>query len=183
MIKISKTPIQTSDNFAIVGQFLVLAFLSLAMVIWASASVAQEESQPLPKSGDYKATANSTGYYLVTGLGEGIKSSVFRWSITLQNVAGEGFLHNITGECFALVVFESGMSNQTGWCRYTDADGDLFYEQFQHDGILGEGGGKAIGGTGKYEGITATHHYAFDPLADEDEIESVAIRSGSFSFD
>ena len=190
-MKSLRLPILDSTRHNLWCLLAVFALMAIVLVFPTTDGKAEEPattskdtgSNTFQGSGSYEANANSTGYYLVTGLGEGIKSSVFKWSIHLTNVEGEGFLHDATGECFALVVFESDLSHQTGWCRYSDADGDLFYEQFEHDGILGKGGGKAIGGTGKYEGVTSSHHYEFDPQADEDEIDSVATRAGTYSFD
>lgn len=134
--------------------------------------------------GAYASTTNSVGRFKVVGIAQGIAAALYEWEITLTNDAGEGFLHDVSGECVGLGLYEEGMDHQSGYCTYTDADGDKFYERYEHFGIVGEGKGWSLGGTGKYVGIETTHSYRFDGFdaPEGSNFRSVAKRSGIYKF-
>ena len=135
----------------------------------------------------YAATAKSKAFFRVVGTGgeDKLKAGLFEWKIVMENDTGEGFLHGVEGNCLGLVLYDGDMDHQSGYCKYVDGDGDVFYERFEHYAELGEGRGEGIGGTGKYADIKSTHQYSFEALTTEDEeqeIDSVARRVGTYRY-
>lgn len=175
-----ETEIKTSNKF----YYSSMIFMLIGILI-ATPTRGDEQLSVAPgMAGDYSSTTKSTGRFQLVGIGEGISAALYEWKITMSNDAGEGFLHNVPGECVGLGLYEEGMDHQSGYCTYTDGDGDKFYERYEHFGIVGKGKGWSLGGTGKYEGIETTHTYRFDAFSAEEgsHFESVAKRSGNYKF-
>jgi hypothetical protein len=74
----------------------------------------------------------------------------------LMNTAGSGFGHQMTGRSGTLQrLHGANVIESNGNCVYTDADGDMLFEQFER----GPGDTFTTGhwtGTGKYAGVTST---------------------------
>jgi len=159
-------------------------FLTIFLFSPVPAFAEEQKSAANGHQGDYSSTAKAIGRYQFAGIGEGISAALYEWKITMTNDSGEGFLHNVPGECVGLGLYEEGMDHQSGYCTYTDSDGDKFYERYEHFGIVGEGKGWSLGGTGKYDGIETTHDYKFDAFSAEEgsHFESVSKRTGTYKF-
>ncbi len=109
--------------------------------------------------------------------------------MTAVNVAGSGFLHNMTGRCTVAPILDGGaktVENQ-GYCEYLDADGDRVVERWQVPvqavGATVQGTGEWIDGTGKFAGIGG--QFAFRarrlPAASEGVAQFVGEKVGSYA--
>lgn len=178
-------PVLKPSRRAIKGILIAPVLIVLIGILAAipARSVGQDTAEP-GMAGDYSSSTSSIGRFKVVGIAQGISAALYEWEITMTNDAGEGFLHNVPGECVGLGLYEEGMDHQSGYCTYTDTDGDKFYERYEHFGIVGEGKGWSLGGTGKYEGIEATHKYRFEGFdaPEGSNFKSAAKRSGSYKF-
>lgn len=60
----------------------------------------------------------------------------------------------------------SGAYANTGWCAWSDKDGDLIFEHWDGSASSGDamliGSGRLTGGTGKFAGITGTLSWRYD---------------------
>ena len=75
-----------------------------------------------------------------------------------------GFLHQVPGYCIGLGIYEAALDHEQGYCASRDSKGDLYFERYEHYGQVGRGSGSAIGGTGKYDGITGSHEHWFEAI-------------------
>ncbi len=132
--------------------------------------------------GTYSGTAESVGSFEVVQLTEGVGAAVYRYEITLHNTGESSFLQGVLGHCIGLGIYESALDHESGYCVFRDSDADLYFERYEHYGQIGRGSGSAIGGTGKYDGITASHEYRFDAVntPDATEFTSTAQRTGRY---
>ncbi len=103
---------------------------------------------------------------------------MYRYEIKLDNETS-GFLHQVPGYCIGLGIYEAALDHEQGYCAFRDSKGDLYFERYEHYGQVGRGSGSAIGGTGKYDGITGSHEYRFEAIdPDATQFVSKAQRSG-----
>jgi hypothetical protein len=97
-----------------------------------------------------------------TGLYEGV--------LTATNAEGHGLLHNLTGRCMGKFEIDAsaGTFEQHGNCVYTDADGDMIWEQFDFErqplAPVQIAAGRWIGGSGKYDGLRGEFEIRVRPL-------------------
>ncbi len=153
-------------------RLVTVALLALAVGVGAG---------ELARIGTYSGTAESVGSFEVVQLTEGVGAAVYRYETTLYNTGESGFLQGVLGHCIGLGIYESALDHESGYCVYRDSDADLYFERYEHYGQVGRGSGSALGGTGKYEGITASHEYRFDALnPDATEFTSTAQRKGRY---
>ncbi len=110
----------------------------------------------LPKKGTYSTTWTFSGPYKVIEVGKDKTSWMAGFTFIVWNNAGEGVLHDMSGDCNGLGVGETG----NGYCALVDADGDKIYWAF-HDVGGGKGNATLDGGTGKFEGIKGSEDYTF----------------------
>ena len=104
----------------------------------------------LPKQAAYTVT------YTVAGttpaayeVGGGKWSFIFDSRLITMNDAGSGLFHNMTGRCIGSGIGDS----LTGYCLFTDKDGDKFVETIGRQMGASKGTGTLSSGTGKYKGI------------------------------
>ena len=110
----------------------------------------------LPKKGTYSTTWAFGGPYTLVEIGKDKSSWMSEFTIIVWNNAGEGILHDMSGNCNGLGDEETG----NGYCAFVDADGDKIYWAF-HDVGTGKGNATLEGGTGKYSGIQGSEDYEF----------------------
>jgi hypothetical protein len=75
---------------------------------------------------------------------------------------GEGLGHNISTSC--IVVTDTGAGMSSGYCTFTDLDGDQTFIKFERSAAIGVASDKPgkwqyTGGTGKYTGISGSGTY------------------------
>jgi hypothetical protein len=133
--------------------------LTVAGVSLAASAAPGFAAGDLAKSGQFalrytlfNPTTSAFGSVARGGAADQGVSGAGGWIAWLLNSDGkDGFGHKLTGKCTELYrVNSTGYDFLTGNCVYTDADGDMLYEQF--DGLKGAW----TGGTGKYAGLTGT---------------------------
>ena len=110
----------------------------------------------LPKKGTYSTTWTFSGPYKLVEIGKDKSSWMADFTLVVWNNAGEGVLHDMSGDCDGLGVGETG----NGYCALVDTDGDKIYWAF-HDVGGGKGNATLDGGTGKFAGIKGSEDYAF----------------------
>jgi hypothetical protein len=125
------------------GVFFAVLLVSLTMTAgWA---------QSLPKQGTIDATYTAAGSD-VREIGVSGDDVVYLYESTLLMTSNNKtpLMHNVTAHCV-----ESGFSAGagSGYCVYSDKDGDKFVEAFTHPKGSTSGKGSLSSGTGKYKGI------------------------------
>ncbi len=110
----------------------------------------------LPKKGTYSTTWTFSGPYKVIEIGKDKVSVMADFTLVVWNNAGEGVLHDMSGDCAFLGAGETG----NGYCALVDADGDKIYWAF-HDVGGGKGNATLDGGTGKFAGLQGSEDYTF----------------------
>lgn len=107
--------------------------------------------QTLPKQGQIEATYTASGAD-VRNISVSGDDAVYLFESTLlmTNNSKAPLMQNVTARCV-----EAGFSagTATGYCVYSDKDGDKFVEAFTYQGGSTTGKGTLGSGTGKYKGI------------------------------
>jgi hypothetical protein len=134
-------------------------------VLAGPTSAQQAAPEPLPRSGDFSLIytfVNPEPWFAVPRAvdASGAPTAIATVATNiawLMNAAGSGFGHQMTGQCSSFTRLEGTTTLENyGNCVYTDAQGDKLFEEFNR--LPGETvtTGHWVGGTGKYEGVTAT---------------------------
>lgn len=137
----------------------------LAALLFAALAAAPEllAQAQLAKSGTYTLRDGwtSTGRAIELGPGHIYWVGEFKGAgqINLQGVR-----KHYAGDCSAANDIVEGTANPSGYCRFTDQDGDIIFVKF--GGRFPAGGpmigkGEFIGGSGKYKGIRSTQGHSF----------------------
>ncbi|SAK43644.1 hypothetical protein AWB79_00703 [Caballeronia hypogeia] len=129
-------------------------------------------AEALPKQGAIEATYVATGND-VRELKAGGDDAVYLFESTLlmTNNQKTPLMHNVTARCV-----EAGFSasSATGYCVYTDKDGDKFVETYSYPGGSTSGKGTLGAGTGKYKGIEGKF--------DWQQVQVLPADKGSYSY-
>ena len=150
--------------------------LSLALFAAFGASALAGE---LPKQGTYSTTWTFSGPYTLLEVGEDEWAWISNFTLVIWNNAGEGFLHDMTGDCIEI----GGPDRQTsGYCTYTDADGNKIFEAYTEE-EEGKGTATYRGGTGKYAGLQGggEYEYTFTPDTPEGTFHGYGGDEGSYT--
>lgn len=141
------------------GLCLVCVALTGAIALAASAA-AQDKSETLPQSGNFKTHAGFKVIGTVTKIADNhTMGNGTAWGVAYDD-AGHGVLHMGTAMCpnFSEVI-GSKLSEQ-GECTWSDRQGDKIFTRFSATGDVKSGavtGDQTIhGGTGKFAGIEGT---------------------------
>ncbi len=118
----------------------------------------------LPKQGTHSYSWTFSGPYEVIQVGEDEWAWVAHYTMASWNDAGEGLFHNMSGDCIGVGLGEE----ESGYCTYVDADGDMIFEAWQGTGA-GTGTDTLLGGTGKYVGLQGTAEYEYVYFPDNPE--------------
>jgi hypothetical protein len=124
----------------------LLALPVLSLMAGASAAWAQT----LPKQGNIEATYTASGAD-VRNISVSGDDAVYLFESTLLMTNNKSpLMQNVTARCV-----EAGFSagTATGYCVYSDKDGDKFVEAYTYQGGSTTGKGTLSSGTGKYKGI------------------------------
>jgi hypothetical protein len=128
-----------------------IAALFVSGVVMAAPLSSNSWAQGIPKQGTIEATYTAAGAD-VREIGVGGDDAVYLFESTLlmTNNNRTPLMQNITARCV-----EAGFSagSGTGYCVYSDKDGDKFVEAYTHPGGSTSGKGTLGSGTGKYKGI------------------------------
>lgn len=134
-------------NNSNVGKSIALLVTGFASVSFASLAPAQT----LPKQGRIEATYTAAGSD-VRNISVAGDDAVYLFESTLlmSNTGNSPLMQNVTARCV-----EAGFSagTATGYCVYSDKDGDKFVEAFTYQAGTTTGKGTLGSGTGKYKGI------------------------------
>ncbi|MDR5741512.1 MULTISPECIES: hypothetical protein [unclassified Caballeronia] len=129
------------------GRFLTFSMAGVAAAMWTSLAWCQS----VPKQGTIEATYTASGAD-VRNLTVSGDDAVFLFESTLlmTNNNKSPLMQNVTARCV-----EAGFSagSATGYCVYSDKDGDKFIETYTYQGGSPKGKGTLSSGTGKYKGI------------------------------
>ncbi|CAD6553365.1 hypothetical protein LMG28727_05537 [Paraburkholderia kirstenboschensis] len=124
-----------------------LIAMLIADLVWVSSASAQA----LPKQGNIEATYTAAGAD-VRNINVSGDDAVYLFEATLLMASNNNspLMRNVTARCV-----EAGFSagTATGYCVYSDKDGDKFIETFTYQGGSTTGKGTLGSGTGKYKGI------------------------------
>ncbi len=133
---------------------VLASVLSLVFVV-ALGGVAL--AQELPKQGTYTTSWTFSGPYTFIELGEEDFGWISHFTVTRWNTSGGDLYNNISADCIGLGG-SRGQNVSSGYCVFTDDDGDNIYE-YWYDTEEGKGVGVTLGGTGKYKGIRGEDNY------------------------
>jgi hypothetical protein len=125
--------------------------LSLSGMVAAVSATSAGWAQTLPKQGNIEATYTASGAD-VRNISVSGDDAVYLFESTLlmTNNNKAPLMQDVTARCV-----EAGFSagTATGYCVYSDKDGDKFVEAFTYQGGSTKGKGTLGSGTGKYKGI------------------------------
>ncbi|GJH28911.1 hypothetical protein [Caballeronia novacaledonica] len=134
---------------------------SVTGVVAAVATTSSGWAETLPKQGAIEATYTAAGTD-VRNLAVSGDDAVYLFESTLlmTNNSKSPLMQNVTARCV-----EAGFSagSATGYCVYSDKDGDKFVETYSYRGGSTSGKGTLGAGTGKYKGIEG--HFDWQQLA------------------
>ena len=120
------------------------------IIIMCSAYAPLALAEDLPKEGDFNATYYLSGITTRSiSLGNSKSVALIEFVTVSTNDSGKGLFNNMTAQCIAL----AGTDDVSGYCVYSDTDGDKFIEPV-HRKLSSSKGDATLGwGTGKYKGI------------------------------
>ncbi len=123
----------------------------LALCLLTIVAASNGAAQTIPKKGviDATYTAAGTGVKEVAVSGDDVVY-LFESTLLMGNDNKTPFMRNVSAHCL-----EAGFTAQsgTGYCVYTDKDGDKFVEAFSYASGSTSGKGTLSSGTGKFKGI------------------------------
>jgi hypothetical protein len=146
----------------------------------AVATMSSGSAEGLPKQGTIDATYTAVGTD-VRNLTVSGDDAVYLFESTLlmTNNNKTPLMQNVTARCV-----EAGFSagSASGYCVYSDKDGDKFVETYSYRGGSTSGKGTLGSGTGKYKGIEG--HFDWQQLAalpsDKGTYNYVGKKTGSY---
>jgi hypothetical protein len=98
----------------------------------------------------------------------GNEATVYDASLVLTGNSSGSLLDRMAGRCLFLGPNnpKTGAYRISGWCTYSDLDGDMIFASDEESaGSMsepGKGTGRILGGTGKYAGITGDYTFTDD---------------------
>ena len=154
--------------------------LGLALcAVFGAAALAGE----LLKKGPYSTSWTFSGPYTVVQIGEEKWAWSSRFTLVVSNDAGEGVLHNMSGNCVGMGSQEPNAPfTDSGYCSFFDAAGDKIFA-YWYEKETGKGTTTLLGGTGKYAGIQGsdTYEYVYTPDAPEGTFNGYGHGKGSYT--
>jgi hypothetical protein len=96
---------------------------------------------------------------------DGNEASLFDVSLVLTGQSAGSLLDKMVGRCLFAGPNNptTGAFRITGWCTYTDSNGDMIFASDEESGdsftAPPRGTGKLLGGTGRYAGISGGYDY------------------------
>ena len=144
---------------------VLASVLSLVFVVALGGSVLAGE---LPKKGTYATAWTFSGPYTVIDLGKENSAWISHFTVTRWNTAGGDLYNNISADCIGMGGSKGKLAS-SGYCVFTDDDGDNIYEYWYEPDEPGKGVGVTLGGTGKYKGIRGEDKYESIFTADSPE--------------
>ncbi len=152
--------------------------LSLVLVVALGGSALAGE---LPKQGTYATEWTFSGPYTTIDLGAEDWGWISRFTVTRWNTAGGDLYNNISADCIGMGG-SRGQMESSGYCIFTDDDGDNIYE-YWYETEPGKGVGVTLGGTGKYEGIRGEddYEYVFTMDSPEGTFHGIGRDAGSYT--
>ena len=143
------------------------AGLSMTLALLLSSAAAED----LPKQGSFAATYAAAGTLTRNiEFGDATKIVSMENRIIATNDAGQGIFHNTTGDCIGV----RGGEARTGYCVFTDKDGDKFVEPWNIAPGAKKGTATLGPGTGKYKGIEGNLEW--------EVVTSLPAASGTYNF-
>jgi hypothetical protein len=138
------------------GSKAIVAMLMAASAPAWSADLAKQASFTLT----YTVSGNSPA---AVDIGGGKWAYIFDSRLIMTNDAGSGFGNNVSARCIG-----TGMEGSlTGWCLFTDRDGDKYAQTISRAAGTPNGTAKIFNGTGKYRGIEGSlEFFEAPPLAE-----------------
>lgn len=116
----------------------------------SSAFVPSVSAEDLPRQGSFAVTYTAAGTLTrIIDVGDGTKVVAMDSRLIATNDAGQGIFQNVTGDCLGV----RGGDARSGYCVFTDKDGDKFVEPWSVAPGAKKGTATLGPGTGKYKGI------------------------------
>ncbi len=158
---------------------VLASVLSLVFVAALGGSVLAGE---LPKQGTYATAWTFSGPYTVIDLGKENSAWISHFTVTRWNTAGGDLYNNISADCIGMGGSKGKLAS-SGYCVFTDDDGDNIYEYWYEPDEPGKGVGVTLGGTGKYKGIRGEDNYesAFTADSPEGTFHGIGHDKGSYT--
>jgi hypothetical protein len=136
---------------------------ALVLPAWLAVFPLGGWSADLPKQGTFTVTYTDAGTSPAGfDTGGGKWAFIFDTRLITTNDAGSGLFHNMSGHCIGSGIGDSN----TGYCLFTDKDGDKFVEPINRQAGATKGTATLTGGTGKYKGIEGSLEFQTVPLAE-----------------
>jgi hypothetical protein len=134
-------------------------------------SVPRASAEDLPKQGSFAVTYTAAGTLSrAIDIGDGAKVVGMENRLIATNDAGQGLFHNATAECLGV----RGGDTRSGYCVFTDKDGDKFVEPWSIAPGAKKGTGTLGPGTGKYKGIDGNLEF--------EVVTSLPAATGAYNF-
>jgi len=127
-----------------------------------------EKAQPAGEWRTFEGTGNATGHRQTLQLGPDHKVSIVYLTGSLllvrEQLLGQGFRLEMIG-------YSDSLKGGTGWCVWTDTEGDEVFSELR-GGRIGTGGrftGTLLGGTGRYAGATGEYEFEWQYFIDSED--------------
>ena len=141
-------------------KYIQAAMAGMLLVMLAAIPAAQAQ---LAKSGSYSLHDGWTASGRAIEVGEAHMYWVGEFKGAGRLLIDGVLFKHYGGDCSAANDIIDGMANVSGYCRFTDEDGDLLFAKFGAQSPAGGptmvGSADFIAGTGKYTGIRAHHDF------------------------
>lgn len=130
------------------------------------------EAQTVPKQASFDVTYEAVGSLVQSvDAGGGQSVNLYQATLVFANNSQTPLLNNISSRCVETAFTASGDS---GYCVFTDKDGDKFVETITRVAGQPAGTGSFGSGTGKFKGITG--NVSWQPMT------QLAADKGTFTF-
>lgn len=166
---------------------VTLGVLAAATINWAAFA------DDLPRTGEYRIiyTGINTSPAKPMPIGNNQSMIPNQTTMTAVNVAGEGFLHNLTGRCMGAATLDNDAKTieNHGRCVYSDASGDQIFEKWdypvQAQGMTLKGTAEWTGGTGKFAGVSGDVELSTTRLTSmiDGVVQVSGTKTGRYSFE
>jgi hypothetical protein len=148
-------------------RMLLTALPISALAVWSPC-----DAQTLPKQGSFDVTYEAVGSVVQSlDAGGGQSVNLYQATLVFANNPQTPLLNNISSHCVESAFTAAGDS---GYCVFTDKDGDKFVETITRAAGQQAGTGSFGSGTGKFKGITG--NVSWQPVM------QLAADKGTFNF-